>query len=81
MGDFEKIFVGVILMALAIFITPLMGTLAGAFSGWVGGLFFEGTIRETLGGVGVNPTTEMWQIGATLGFLGGFVRVVKKADA
>lgn len=58
-----------------VFFSPLIGTLLGAFSGWVVGFFFAETIMTTLAGFGFGASISMWQLGATLGFLGGFFRV------
>lgn len=59
----------------AVFLMPLIGTLLGAFSGWVVGLFFAETIMTTLAGFGFGASISMWQLGASLGFVGGFFRV------
>ncbi len=64
---------GVVLAALAIFVAPILGTLGGAFCGWVVGLFFKETILGILAQVGIHGVA-MWQVGAFLGFVGGFFR-------
>lgn len=73
-----------IAIALAfIFIAPLLGTLVGAFSGWVVGFFYSGPILNGLQRAGIDTSgLELWQVGATLGFVGGFFRVTssKKSD-
>lgn len=58
-----------------IFVAPLFGVLAGAFSGWVVSFFFDETIRDGLMKFGVNLSgMPLWQLGATLGFVGGFFK-------
>lgn len=54
----------------------ILGTLLGACTGWFIGLFFGETILATLSGFGASGFT-MWQLGATLGFIGPFFRPVK----
>lgn len=49
----------------------LVSVLFGAVIGWFVGLFFGKTILAVLAGIGIKGFS-MWQIGATLGFLGGF---------
>jgi hypothetical protein len=57
-----------------IFITfPLVGVLFGAFSGWVVGWFFRETMAEFFGAFGLGSLSP-WQIGAMLGFSGGFFK-------
>lgn len=58
-----------------IFVAPLLGVLGGAFSGWLVGLFFDDTIRMVLSHFGLDMKgIALWQLGATLGFVGGFFR-------
>jgi hypothetical protein len=45
----------------------------GAFAGWVVGLFFADTILGIAGQLGIRNVT-MWQLGAFLGFVGGFLK-------
>lgn len=52
---------------------PLLGALVGAFSGWVVGWFFSGTILSFLAVLGIEGFA-MWQIGLSLGFIGGFFK-------
>ena len=69
-GIIAAIFVTALLFALV-----LLATLGGAFAGWVAGLFFEETILGTLRRAGMDTHgLSMWQLGATLGFVGGFFR-------
>ena len=60
----------------AAIVYPIICTLFGAISGWAIGLFFEDTIRETLGWFEVNPPVTFWQMGATLGFISGYFKSV-----
>lgn len=61
------------LIALTIFLGCIIGTLFGAFSGWLIGLFFENTIIGILASLGITGF-KMWQIGAFLGFVSGFFK-------
>lgn len=60
------------LIALA-FLAIIVGTLMGAITGWVVGLFFGNAILGALASFGV-VGVSMWQLGAFLGFVGGFFR-------
>lgn len=63
------------LMLVFLFFAPLIGIVIGAFSGWLAGIFFEPTIRTTLDAFGVDTSgLALWQVGATLGFVGSFFR-------
>lgn len=69
--------------AVFLFLAPLLGFVFGAFAGWIVGLFFEETIRTFMTAVGIDPTgLAMWQIGGSLGFIGGFFKtsVTAKSD-
>ncbi|HET8726679.1 MAG TPA: hypothetical protein VFO41_04120 [Alphaproteobacteria bacterium] len=66
------IFLGFIAL---VFVTPLLGAVGGAFAGWMVSLFFDETIRTVLTHFGLNMEgIAIWQLGATLGFIGGFFR-------
>lgn len=69
-------FAGALLFGcILIFIAPLLGVLFGAFSGWAVGLMFEDTILDFLSRVGVTTSgLRVWQVGAAMGFLGGFLK-------
>jgi hypothetical protein len=56
---------------LAVFV--IFGTLIGAIAGSIVGLFFADTILGIAGQLGVHNVT-MWQLGAFLGFVGGFLK-------
>lgn len=72
----ERIIKAAVFGLFAALVYPILCTLFGAISGWAIGLFFEGTIRETLGWFGMNPPVTFWQMGATLGFIGGYFKSV-----
>lgn len=75
--------VGAFALIVIIFLLfPLIGSLVGAFAGWVVGLFFEDTILSTLARFGVDTGgLAMWQLGCTLGFIGGFFKTsVSKSE-
>lgn len=52
---------------------PLLGTLAGLIVGWIVGWFFSQTMLGIFAALGITGF-KMWQIGAFLGFVGGFFR-------
>lgn len=58
---------------IVIFALPLLGFLFGAFSGWVVGLFFADTVLTFFSHLGINDMT-LWEIGGSLGFVGGFFK-------
>ncbi len=66
---------GVLLAFLFVFFAPVLMTLLGAFGGWVVGLFFSETILGFLEQIGITGV-KMWEVGASLGFLGGFFRSI-----
>ena len=73
-----QVFAGA-LMALGlvavIILMVILGTLFGGIAGWIVGLFFTDTIMGTLNRIGVDTIgMTMWQLGATLGFISGFVK-------
>jgi hypothetical protein len=64
-----------ILVVFSIIFLVILGTLFGAIAGWIVGLFFTDTVLTTLGRFGVDTFgMTMWQLGATLGFIGGFFK-------
>ena len=67
-------FTAVAAVALVFFII-LLTTLMGALVGWVVGLFFSETILGTLSRFGIDVMgLQMWQLGATLAFVGSFFK-------
>lgn len=66
---------GVAAITAALFVGVILNTLLGIVSGWAVGLFFDQSIKQALTGFGFNVAgVEMWQIGAALGFVGGFFK-------
>ena len=59
--------------AAVLVLVVTLGTLMGALSGWIIGWFFSETILGFFTALGVTGL-KMWQIGASLGFIGGFFR-------
>lgn len=54
---------------------PVLGVLFGAFSGWAVSLFFNDTVLGFLARIGVDTNgLALWQVGAAMGFLGGFLK-------
>lgn len=67
-----------ILVVVAVFFITILTTLFGAIAGWIVGLVFTDTILGTLSRFGVDIVDlTMWQLGATLGFVGGFFKTAK----
>jgi len=64
-----------VLGAILIFFIPIVGSLIGAFVGWIVGLFFGETMMGVLSAFGVNVEgLEPWHIGMFLGFVSGFFK-------
>lgn len=66
-------FGGAILFMAGVCVMTIFGTAFGAIAGWVVGLFFGDTILNIAGQLGIH-NTSMWQLGAFLGFVGGFMK-------
>lgn len=65
------------LAVAALLFSIIVGTLMGAISGFIVGLFFSMPILLTLDAFGLDITNlALWQVGATLGFVGPFFRPV-----
>lgn len=79
MEGMTKFFGGAVLAVGGIFFFVIFGTLIGAFSGWVVGLFFGETILFIASQLGIKNVT-MWQLGAFLGFVGGFLKTKVTAE-
>lgn len=62
-----------ILLALFSIVPPILMTCWGVLCGWVVGLVYGETILGIAAQLGVRGV-EMWQIGAFLGFVSGFLR-------
>lgn len=75
MNKFLTFLGGSVLVVGLVFLIPLLGALGGAFSGWVVGWFFTETITSFLAAFGIK-SLAMWQIGMSLGFIGGFFKSV-----
>jgi predicted PurR-regulated permease PerM len=72
---FEKTFVAVVSLAAIYFFAAIMGPLFGGLAGWIVGFFFTDPILDFLRRFGVNTAgLTVWQIGAALGFIGGFFK-------
>ena len=64
------------LLAFSLLCTMLASTITGAIIGWSVGLFLDGTILGIFAALGISGF-KMWQIGAFLGFVGGFFRSIQ----
>lgn len=68
---------GAIVLIVGLFILfPLIGTLIGAFTGWIVGVFWPTTFGAVLAHFGLSAFAP-YQIGATLGFIGGFFKAIQ----
>jgi hypothetical protein len=63
-----------VLFSGAILVAAPFNALMGAVAGWTVEIFWGDTILRTLRSVGLPAGTTMWQLGATLGFVGSFLR-------
>jgi hypothetical protein len=79
MDTFIKFMGGAVLTIGGIFFLVTLGTLIGAIAGWVVGLFFGNTILLIAAKLGIDGIT-MWQFGAFLGFVGGFLKTKVTAE-
>lgn len=78
----DKVALALAAVAMAIggvFVFVILGTLFGAVAGWIVGLFFGDTILGILAQLGVRNIT-MFQLGAFLGFVGGFLKTKVTAE-
>ena len=73
MDKVGKIFVTGFAALGGIFVFAMISPLFGGIAGWVVGLFFGDTILGILGQLGVHNVT-MFQFGAFMGFVGGFLK-------
>lgn len=65
---------------LLIFLSPIIGVFTGALAGYLVGLVFTDSVMHSLNAFGVDTNNlTMWQLGAMLGFIGGFFRIFQKS--
>ena len=62
-----------------IFFFVIFGTLLGGIAGWIVGLVFSDTILGILAQIGIKNVT-MFQFGALMGFVGGFLKTKVTAE-
>lgn len=67
------VLLAIVAFAVVLFLGILAGTALGALAGWVVGLVFSDTMIRLATMIG-QPDMPAWQIGAILGFVGGFFR-------
>jgi hypothetical protein len=70
LNDALKIILALAIMVVTLFFTPLIACIVGTFSGFMVSIVFDDTIKLITGIKG-----EVWQLGATLGFISGFFRI------
>lgn len=73
MDEIAKTFGGIALVMGGVFLFVILGTLLGGIAGWTVGLFFSDTILGIAAQLGIKNVT-MFQLGAFLGFVGGFLK-------
>lgn len=75
MGAILALIGGMATAFAGLFILFMIAPLAGAIAGFMVGLVFEPTIRNTFMAFGVDlEGIQMWQLGMTLGFVGMFLK-------
>ena len=67
-----------VLFCGALFVLPILAALGGAFSGWVVGGVFPGTMGTMLAWMGLDCAP--WQFGVMVGFVGGFLKTRVSKD-
>lgn len=75
----DKFLTGLIVAGGILVLLPLLlilGTALGALAGWVVGIFFAETMATVMLAI-FGATVEVWQLGAFLGFVGGYVRSIQ----
>lgn len=75
-----KIIGALVLLALLLFFAPILGTLVGAGVGTVVGWWFGSDLLPIFARLGL-AGFSMWQLGAFLGFVGGFFRVASSSSS
>lgn len=73
MEDVFAVVGAVVVVVLIVFFLILLYPFMGALAGYIVGLVFGDTILGILGQMGLHGIT-MWQLGAFLGFVGGFFK-------
>ena len=79
MDKFLKMVGAAVLIGVLLCVVPMAGFLGGGFSGLVVGWWFP----ETVGALTdwLNIDARPWQVGALLGFVGGYFRSTSKGSA
>lgn len=67
-----QVIIALVLIAVVLLVAPLLGACVGAFTGWVVGAVFSDSMMHLQKLLGTQA--EAYQIGAMLGFIGGFFR-------
>ena len=73
----DKLLIGILGAAgvgILLIVFCLIGAVCGAISGWVVGWVFDETMQKLLVNVLHLDNVAMWELGAMLGFIGGFFR-------
>jgi len=71
-----KVLIALAAILAMICLFPILGTLIGCFSGWMVGIFWPTTFAAFLAHFGLSAFAP-WQIGALLGFTGGFFKAMQ----
>lgn len=75
----EKLALGLlalIVVAVGLFLSAILGIALGALAGWIAGWFFPTTLTALAHLLGL---TAPYQVGAACGFVGGFFRAAVNA--
>lgn len=78
----DKLAAGIVVAMIAAFVVfafAVFGALFGAFAGWAVSMFFDAPIKHVLTQGGI-VNVELWQVGATAGFIGSFFKTVVSKD-
>lgn len=71
----EKALAAIGLSLIMILAIPILGSFFGALSGWAVSLVWNDAILGFLSRIGVDTNgLTLWQVGASMGFLGGFLK-------
>lgn len=71
-----KALLGLVLVLLSLMLLPVLGTVIGSFIGAVVGFFYPNTFAAVFTALGLQAVAALplWQVGAFLGFVGGFFK-------
>ncbi len=77
MTDITAAVATMVLLVIGIFIGCVLGSIIGALSGWAVSFIFDETLTKVLAALGIKGL-KLWEFGAFLGFVGGFLKTTVK---